>query len=312
MLNFFRFFSAQLSFFFLNKKISEKNENKILKEINLKFKKKIFLHKSELKTHAQFNIYLKKLIIEKRFKNFLRESVIQKIFFVHNRIYIFFMLIKIIFNKNKLYRKLLVEDNIGNPVRYFLYPKSSGNRIREVYHLLTFSDFIKIPLSKITNIYEFGGGYGNMARLFYKINKNINYNIFDTYFVSFLQYYYLRMLKIPVNFDTQKNKNITLNYNASKYINKKINKKSLFIANWSLSESPIKLREIILKKINNFDFILISYQSNFENINNHKYFSDLTKELKIKNFYVHRQKIPYINFLRFSNKHYYLFIKRNY
>jgi hypothetical protein len=63
MLNFFRFFSAQLSFFFLNKKINQNYEKRVLKEINLKFKKKIFLHKSELKTHAQFNIYLKKIQI---------------------------------------------------------------------------------------------------------------------------------------------------------------------------------------------------------------------------------------------------------
>jgi len=218
------------------------------------------------------------------------------------------MLIKIICNKNKLFKKLLVEDNVGNPIRYFLYPISSGNRIREVFHLLIFSNFIKIPLSKIDNIYEFGGGYGNMARLFYKINKKINYTIFDTYFINLLQYYYLRMLKIPVNFKIKKNKNITLTYKISKHFNK--NKNNLFIANWSLSESPIKLREIFIKKIYSFDFILISYQSNFENINNHKYFNYLINKLEQKNFYVYRQEIPYMNFFRFSNKHYYIFIKK--
>ena len=126
------------------------------------------------------------------------------------------MLLKIIFNKNKLYKKLLIEDNIGDPIRYFLYPKSSGNRIREVFHLLNFQNFTNVSLNKIKTILEFGGGYGNMARLFYKINKNINYKIFDTFHVNLLQYYYLTMLKIPSSFNKKTNKNISLNYNISK------------------------------------------------------------------------------------------------
>ena len=40
-------------------------------------------------------------------------------------------------------------------------------------------------------VFEFGGGYGNMAYSFCKINKNIKYIIFDTYEVNLLQYYYL-------------------------------------------------------------------------------------------------------------------------
>jgi hypothetical protein len=46
----------------------------------------------------------------------------------------------------------LIEDNIGDPIRYFLYPKSSGNRIREVFHLLNFNAFSKIPLNKIKDV----------------------------------------------------------------------------------------------------------------------------------------------------------------
>ena len=30
--------------------------------------------------------------------------------------------------------------NVGNPVRYFLYPNSSGNRINHVYHLSVLID----------------------------------------------------------------------------------------------------------------------------------------------------------------------------
>ena len=42
----------------------------------------------------------------------------------------------------KLWNILLKENNIGNPVPYFLYSKSSGNRIRQVYILKKFIDVI--------------------------------------------------------------------------------------------------------------------------------------------------------------------------
>ena len=47
-----------------------------------------------------------------------------------------------------LWKKLLVENNVGNPVNYFLYKKSSGNRIRQVYHLKKFVDFANLDLKK--------------------------------------------------------------------------------------------------------------------------------------------------------------------
>jgi len=220
------------------------------------------------------------------------------------------MLFKIIFNKKELYKNLLIEDNIGNPVRYFLFPKSSGNRIREVFHLLNFENFANFSLCNVNTIFEFGGGYGNMARIFYKINKNINYTIFDTFHVNLLQYYYLKMLKIPTNINTKNKKNITLNYKRSKCNFSNNKKKKLFIANWSLSETPIKLRNIILKKIKNFDFILISYQEKFEKINNHKFFSNITKKFGSKKFIFKILEIPFMNFFLSSNKNYYLFIKK--
>ena len=51
-------------------------------------------------------------------------------FFVHNRLFIYYELkyLKIVLRWN-FYKKLLVEDDVGNPVRYFLYPNSSGNKL---------------------------------------------------------------------------------------------------------------------------------------------------------------------------------------
>ena len=92
--------------------------------------------------------------------------------------------------KWKFWEKLLLENDIGNPIRYFLYKKSSGNRIRQVYHLKNFCDYSNLNLKKIKYVIEIGGGYGCMASIFYKINPNIKYFIFDTKEVNLLQYYY--------------------------------------------------------------------------------------------------------------------------
>ena len=53
----------------------------------------------------------------------------------------------------------------------------------------------------------------------------------------------------------------------------------LFIANWSLSEAPIKYRKNFIKLITKSNLILICFQEKFEGTNNLKYFNDLKKKL---------------------------------
>ena len=71
-------------------------------------------------------------------------------------------------SKWKLWKKLISENNIGNPVRYFLYPKSSGNKIFQTYHLKKYQEFSNMNLKNFEYVIEFGGGYGNMAATFKK------------------------------------------------------------------------------------------------------------------------------------------------
>ena len=87
---------------------------------------------------------------------------------MQNRFFILKELKEIKKSKNwKLYKNLLIEDPIGNPIRYFLYPQSSGNRINHLYHLTVFEEVLKTTIkNKVKIIFEFGGGYGCMARIF--------------------------------------------------------------------------------------------------------------------------------------------------
>ncbi len=271
--------ASYLSFFFLNKTLNSEKNEKILKLIYPKIIN-YKLEKSGLtETHKKSNLNIVRLFKKKKIINFLRESFIQKMFFIHNRLFIYNEL-KILKNSTKwnFYKKLLIEDDVGNPIRYFLYPSSSGNRINHVFHLSILIDEFNLDVKKIKKVFEFGAGYGCMARIFSIINRKINYTCFDTYYVNLLQFYYLKYNNLNVGF-TKKN-NFFLSSNLKKFQNLENHRSySLFIANWSISETPIKFRkkfEIIIK---NSNYLLISFQEYFENIDNLKYFKKLKREI---------------------------------
>ena len=319
MRNLFRFLLTLLSFKY-NEKIYIKTNNlekKIYKDINKKLKLRYTNRNiSKTITHRIFSRKLYKVIKKNDLSNFLRFGFIQKIFFVHNRIYIFFQLLEIYFDKlyNKLWKKLLIENLIGNPIRYFLFPKSSGNRIREIYHLKKFSDYSNLDYSKIDLVLELGGGYGCMCTIFKKINSNAKYIILDLPEVNLLQYYYLKNNNISCSFSLKDNKkNVYLISEIEEVLNflKKNNKKNcLLIANWSLSETPLRFRKKIKEIIHIFSFAIISYQSKFETIDNHIYFKFLKDYLKNFDKIVEIFPVISMNFLYLKNKYFYFFVKK--
>ena len=134
------------------------------------------------------------------------------------------------FSRNwKLWKELLLENSIGKPLRFFIYPFSSGNRIRQVYHIKKFIDWSHIDISKVDLVFEFGGGYGCMASIFQKLSKKIKYIIYDTREVLLLQYYYLKLNNCDVSF-VSPNKNIFL-------INNLLKLKNQVLMNLMLNES---------------------------------------------------------------------------
>ena len=200
--NIIRNLIASLSFFYKNDlSLVKKKDKKILNIIKKKRTIFSFESKNLKKTHNIFNKKIISLLKKEKLTSFLRNNFVQKMFFVHNRIFILKELNKLRNNKNwKFYKKLIIEDNVGDPIRYFLYPNSSGNRINHVYHLNILSSEFNINLKKINKVFEFGGGYGCMARIFSKINKKISYTCFDTSYINLLQYYYLRQNNLNVGF----------------------------------------------------------------------------------------------------------------
>jgi len=287
---------------FPNNLLKEKKSKKKLElQVFLIEKAKKILNNNlnKLKTHTIFSNNVLRLIINFKLDNFLRYSFIQKMFFVNNRFYLIFFLLKII--KKEKFVKFLKEDSIGNPLPFFLYRSTSGNKIRHIYHLLSYTRYK--PL-KADIFIEIGGGYGCMANLINKYFPPKKYIIFDTPEVTLLQYYYLKYLNYDVGFDNENFKIILVsNLNKLNILIKRFkSKKKFLISNWALSEMPIKLR----KKLSSLYFIseniLLSFQSSFEKIDNVKYFNSIRDKLTGTKIF----QIPEMNFLNL-NKHYYFF-----
>ncbi len=303
--NIFRNLFGYLSAWYPNRSVSSKKDLVLRKYITSKIKKNS-PHKKDLqKTHINFNKKVLDLLNDQNLKNFLRRNFIQKMFFLQNRFFIYQELQKIKKSRKwKFYKNLLKEDDIGNPIRYFLYLKSSGNRINHVYHLSVFEEELNIDLKKkIKTVFEFGAGYGCMARIFSKISHKIKFTCYDTYYLNLLQYYYLKHNNLDVGFN-KRNKYFLISDK------KKItHNNDLFIANWSLSETPLKFRNKFFKNILSSKYILICFQEKFEGIDNLRYFNFLKSKLS-KKFSIKIKKNKFYKGNIFFKQNHYFFIGR--
>ena len=104
-----------------------------------------------------------------------------------------------------------------------------------------------------------------MFLLIHNLGFKGKYLIYDFSILSALQNFFLKMNGIEKN---------DLCLDKINKVKKMIPKKGkkLFIATWSLSESPLQIRKIIYSLIKNFDAFLIGYQGQFGEVDNRKYF----------------------------------------
>lgn len=308
---FYRKLNILLSIFFFNahKDYENKKTNEIFNEIKkFSFFKKKINKKYVFNSFINFRVKLKEIISNKyRLKNFLREDEIHKIMFGLNRLIFLFELIKIKIDKNwkNIWSKIINEQKIGSPIPYFLYPKSSGNRIHDTFNLKMFVD-LNEKKKNFKNIIEFGGGYGCLCNLIKKI-YNINYYIiYDLPEVNLLQYYYLKKLNhnVYLNEIQLKKKNAIYLFNDIIELNKFLKNSKfnnyIFLSNWGFSEVPINLRKKFNSIIIKSKITYIAFQKNFERVNNLNYFLNIliNRKNKIKIF------------RRILENHYYILSKK--
>lgn len=237
---------------------------------------------SELEWSSNMNNIITN-ILNKNPREFLTWEVIRYTMFVVRAKFVRVELSSIL--KSKFYKKLwknaIIESNVGKPLRYWRFPKSSGNLIHHLYHLLKFKESVNINFEDLDLVLEFGGGYGSMCRVLYNCNFNKKYILFDLPVFSVIQKFYLKSLGIkvlePNEFIDSENGVVcissfeTLNQLVSHYSN---TGSKLFIGTWSFSETPIDFRSKFMPILTTFDLHLIAYQKNFIEADNINYFNN--------------------------------------
>ncbi|MFX0132322.1 MAG: putative sugar O-methyltransferase [Candidatus Hodarchaeota archaeon] len=153
----------------------------------------------------------------------------------------------------KQLKTILLEDYIGNPILSNSKYNTSHNSIHHLYHLIRFFNKTKCNIDNINSVIEWGGGYGNLAKIFLRHKlKPITYIIIDLPIFSCIQWLYLATIFGE--------KHINLIHNSTvPIISEKINilpvsftekyqlKADLFISTWALTESSKYSQDYVLK-----------------------------------------------------------------
>ena len=181
-----------------------------------------------------------------------------------------------------MFQSALTETPVGKPLLHPSYPLSSPLLLQHGYHLIRLIESTGLELSKIRLVVEFGGGYGSFYRLLRNLGYTHRYIICDLPVMCALQRFYLRNL-FPREPDSEAPQNIVWlsgnDYRIALERETTENSPSLFVATWSLSETPLAVRTTVTPALEGFTYILCAYQASFGNCDNVKYFARLQKRL---------------------------------
>lgn len=217
---------------------------------------------------------------------FLRWPMIKKAMCVGNEPYIVLELIHLLCRSDwrQHWYPALREAAIGHPMPFWALPCSSGNLIHHAYHLAQYEVHTGRSATGFSSVFEFGGGYGSMCRLFHQLGFAGRYVIYDLPPFSVLQRFYLQALDLPV-YTMEELPNIgggILCISQEDAIRKALEwaeqGETLFVGTWSISETPQSVRERIMPLIEPCRGVLIAYWRQFEEMNNVAYFNSWAME----------------------------------
>ena len=178
-------------------------------------------------------------------------------------------------------QKALTESPVGRPLLSPHYPLSSPLLIQHGYHLIRLLESTDFDLAKAQLVADFGAGYGSFFRLLRNLGYRNRYLICDLPVMCALQRFYLRNV-FPDGPDGQPPANLRW---ASSDIAATLRSESaalapsLFIATWSLSETPAAVRAEVAPALAGFDYVLCAYQRAFGSYDNVQYFRSLAQAL---------------------------------
>jgi hypothetical protein len=121
--------------------------------------------------------------------DFLRTPIAQSVFAPHESKWIPYCIryLETIYSSEAL-KILLEEKTIGSPRISVPKYNTSDSTVMQLYHIEKYEQATKSYLKDIDIVYELGGGYGNMARMF---ANGKTWVMVDIPIMSMLQYWYL-------------------------------------------------------------------------------------------------------------------------
>ncbi len=243
---------------------------------------------SESENEWQENINrLIHLFLNRDPREFLRWDVVSATMFIGRADYISTELgfLKSLPAWQDLWRPAIKESPLGRPKPCIFHPDTSCNLVHHAYHVARFEEQTKAKVADMDLVFEFGGGYGSMCRLFHNLGFRGKYVILDLPAFSTLQAYYLKGLGLEVRglADFQKFRNGIFCASNLGQLRMTMEgsipaKGSLFLATWSLSETPLHVRADVLPLLPSFESFLIAFQNRFGEVDNLQYFKVLQNE----------------------------------
>lgn len=157
------------------------------------------------------------------------------------------------------WKDILKESSTGTSVKAS-YASYSENLIHYAYHVSVFQNKYGKHLKDLSTIVEFGGGYGGLCKVIKDSGFKGKYVIYDLPELNLLQKYFL------TKEGCMDNVILTSDYSV---FDKNYD---LLIATWSLSETPLEMRDKVINSAKNY---LMAFQNSFSGIDNVSYFSKL-------------------------------------
>jgi hypothetical protein len=171
------------------------------------------------------------------------------------------------------WRPALQEMTLGGPRPFPRLPTTSANALHLAYHLCRFEEVTGIRADAVTFVLEFGGGYGGLCRLVHRLGFRGRYVIFDLPELGALQRFYLGHAPIQVGTwagPPPQAGVVTVSAldDLARILETRPPGIGLFIATWSLGETPLALRDSVFSLVTGFDAFLLGYTARFADIDN--------------------------------------------
>lgn len=182
------------------------------------------------------------------------------------------------------YDRMTLEDALGAP-KLIHGTKTSHNTIHHLYHIYYYLETTSTKLKSINTVVEWGGGYGNLAKLWMRnVKPNSTYIIIDTALFCSIQSLYLGCIfgTKQINLLDKKSVGIVkgkINLVPLALLNSKNIEGDLFVSTWGLSESSAEAQDFVIRQHwFNAKHVLLGFQKSTSDLYSASRLGDLARK----------------------------------